>query len=172
MPLVSLQPSTTYTVTKSLSTSPFKHQYQKSHYPSGYCSAESAELSASWRYHYWKEKKKQPNNTLITIILLLELSWGERAQENKIMYVPVCLKDFMSQWNHEDFSGLIRDTPSVSLRNIHIYTFQSSFLVLKIGTLVVWPTVDLSAKRHALSILMNITPNTTCTRSGIRLYFD
>ena len=35
-------------------------------------------------------------------------------------------------------------------RNIHRYTFQYSFPVFKIGTLVVWPAVDLSAKRCTL----------------------
>ena len=58
VPLVSLQPSTTYTVAKSLSSSPFKHQYQKSHYPSGYCSAESAELSPPEDITFERKKKK------------------------------------------------------------------------------------------------------------------
>jgi len=54
------------------------------------------------------------------------------------------------QWNHEDFSILIWDLDTRSQRNIHCYTFQSSFPVFKIGTLVVWPAVDLFANRHTL----------------------
>ena len=80
---------------------------------------------------------------------------------------------FFSQWNQEDFSILILNLLrrfKIFKRNIHRYTSQSSFLVLKIGTLVVWPAVTLSAKRHAL--LINTTPNTTCTRPVYRRYFD
>ena len=40
----------------------------------------------------------------------------------------------------------------MSQRNNHRYTLKYSFSVLKIGTLVVWPTVDLSAKRCTLPI--------------------
>ena len=78
-----------------------------------------------------------------------------------------------SQWNQEDFSILILNLLrrfKIFKHNIHRYTSQSSFLVLKIGTLVVWPAVTLSAKRHAL--LINTTPNTTCTRPVYRRYFD
>ena len=45
----------------------------------------------------------------------------------------------------------------------HRYTSQSSFLVLKIGTLVVWLVVNLSAKRHAL--LINTTPKSFTIKS-------
>ena len=58
----------------------------------------------------------------------------------------------LAQWNHEDFSILILNMPSMFKRNIHRYTFQYSFPVFKIGTLVVWPAVDLSSKRHTNSV--------------------
>ena len=63
-------------------------QYQKSHYPTPVgIVRQSAELSASWRYHYIrKEKKKQPITTLWTPqtgVKDPDFTWGERAQENK-----------------------------------------------------------------------------------------
>ena len=75
-----------------------------------------------------------------------------------------------SQWNHGDFSILILNPPMGFKRNIHRYTFQYSFPVFKIGTLVVWPAVDLCVKRHTL--LINTSPNTTCRVRVYRRYFD
>ena len=67
------------------------------------------------------------------------------------------------QWNHGDFSILILMLPSSIKHYNHRYTSQSSFLVLKIGTLVVWLVVNLSAKRHAL--LINTTPKSFTIKS-------
>ena len=50
-------------------------------------------------------------------------------------------------------------TPKACPNVISIYTSQSSFLVFKIGTLVVWPiVVNLSAKRHNTLPINTTTP--------------
>ena len=53
------------------------------------------------------------------------------------------MKSWRFFYSHFEFDTMFK-------RNIHRYTFQYSFPVFKIGTLVVWPAVDLSAKRHTL----------------------
>ena len=70
----------------------------------------------------------------------------------KIIYIHMTYIHDIPQWNHEDFSILILNPPMGFKRNIHRYTFQYSFPVFKIGTLVVWPAVDLCVKRHTLLI--------------------